>query len=100
MSNFDRDPGTSTGMNIADVHQEMYKAVKLGNNGTLDPLVTALSVMRKIYSNASVDDYGNVVISENAYPDFFKDLLKEIRKLERVIGSVITDATIGDKAND
>lgn len=87
-----REPGTSTGMNIEDVHSEMRKAIKLGNNSTLDPLVTALSVMRKIYSNAAVDDFGNAVISENTYPDFFKDLLKEIGKLERVIGSVITDA--------
>lgn len=61
-------------------------------NDTLDPLVTALEVLRKIDAVAEINDYGNVVIPENSYPDFGIELLREIRKLERVISESLRDA--------
>jgi len=64
-------------------------------NDTLDPLVTALSVLRKIYTEAIADDFGNVVISENTYPNFFRDILGEIGKLERVIASSLEVIKMG-----
>jgi len=57
------------------------------HNSELDALVTALSVLRKIYSSSDIDDYGKVVIHEDVYPDIFGDILRVIGNLERVIAS-------------
>jgi hypothetical protein len=61
-------------------------------NDTLDPLVTALEVLRKIDTSSEINDYGNVVIPEKSYPDFGVELLREIRKLERVISESMRDS--------
>lgn len=56
-------------------------------NGTLDPLVTALAVLRKIYNASSVNDYGDIIIGDHEYPEYFSELLNEIGKIERVIAA-------------
>jgi hypothetical protein len=61
-------------------------------NDNLDHLVSTLSHLRRVYEAASVDDFGDVVIGEKSYPDFFKDILNEIGKLERVIAASVADA--------
>jgi len=65
----------------------MSKNLTMCNNSTLDAMVTALSVLSKIYSSSSVDDYGNVVIGVNSYPDFLKKIVVEMEKLKRIIAS-------------
>lgn len=57
------------------------------NNDTLDPLVTALKVLRNIYNAADVNQFGDIVIRNASYTAFFKDIQNEIGKLERVISS-------------
>lgn len=63
------------------------------NNDILDTLVSSLSQLRRIYTTATVDDFGDVVIGEKTYPCFFEDILNEIAKLE----SMITTFQKGDR---
>jgi len=75
----------------ADVAGQVDPLVRRAmRNAELDPLVTALCFLRKLYVAMEINDYGDIVIPHSVYDDCGKDVLMEIGKLELVIASNIT----------
>ena len=60
-------------------------------NDTLDPLVSALSVLTDIYCNAEITNDGDVIIKDKA---FFKTILAEMGKLQRVLASSVNESAV------
>ena len=60
------------------------------NSAEIDALVTALSLLRRIYTESEINDDAVIYITNDRFPQLYSEILREIGKIERLLASGLT----------